>query len=215
MDQDVVCPVCGGLIYSPDEDAMRLKPCTCTAVAAPADRSAAGAKRAPVASRIDDFHEPIVPETRPNPSVKSPAWIASTSVGDEPQSPKVCCNCGADVTGRKRMKDSQGRYWCYACGKKDEQSRQSVSATVKPSQGECTLCHTQVSVQDLISYDGQFICPRCHREQKELADRTEARLERVNKTYDKNQWQRLSGLLAVLAILAIIIILRAVGILGK
>jgi hypothetical protein len=32
---------------------------------------------------------------------------------------KRCVACGRDVAGTKRMKDSQGRYWCVNCGEAD------------------------------------------------------------------------------------------------
>jgi hypothetical protein len=42
---------------------------------------------------------------------------------------KRCIACGKDVTSIKRMKDSQGRYWCVDCGMADQ--RKKIKAASK------------------------------------------------------------------------------------
>jgi hypothetical protein len=41
---------------------------------------------------------------------------------------KRCVACGRDVAGTKRMKDSQGRYWCVDCGEADLKKKAKASA---------------------------------------------------------------------------------------
>ena len=47
---------------------------------------------------------------------------------------KLCCKCGIDVSGRKRLKDHQGRYWCPECSTSDEKRKKLIE------QGICAGC---------------------------------------------------------------------------
>ena len=46
---------------------------------------------------------------------------------------KRCVACGRDVAGTKRMKDSQGRYWCVDCGEADLKKKAKTSASASRS----------------------------------------------------------------------------------
>ena len=44
---------------------------------------------------------------------------------------KRCVACGKDVAGAKRMKDSQGRYWCVDCGMADQRKKIKAASKTK------------------------------------------------------------------------------------
>ena len=46
---------------------------------------------------------------------------------------KRCISCGKDVAQSKRMKDSQGRYWCVDCGMADQRKKAKGSGSVSKS----------------------------------------------------------------------------------
>jgi hypothetical protein len=39
-----------------------------------------------------------------------------------PKPAKSCYVCGADLVGKKRLKDHLGRYWCQSCADADERA---------------------------------------------------------------------------------------------
>ncbi len=69
---------------------------------------------------------------------------------------KACCECGADVAGQPRMKDSQGRYWCVPCGEADQKKRAIASPTAP-----CDGCHQQFAKGKLDPLGGHFYCKAC------------------------------------------------------
>ena len=44
---------------------------------------------------------------------------------------KRCIACGKDVSGTKRMKDSQGKYWCVDCGTADQRKKIKAASRSK------------------------------------------------------------------------------------
>ena len=50
---------------------------------------------------------------------------------------KRCVACGRDVATTKRMKDSQGRYWCVDCGEADlaEKAKSAKKSASSSSSG--------------------------------------------------------------------------------
>ncbi len=188
MAQDITCPNCGGLIFSDDASAMELSPCTCTGANQPVEEPAAKQSVAAAA----------MASTRSTP----PARPSSKSSSD---SPKVCCNCGNDVSGRKRLKDSRGRYWCPTCAKKDERRKKVRQEQTKTA---CTSCGTEVEVQNMLAYDGQFVCPKCYRDKKDAEKAADARISRINNAYKGTETKRMWPYYVVLGILAAIILAR-------
>jgi hypothetical protein len=77
---------------------------------------------------------------------------------------KVCCACGADVTGRARMKDSQSRYWCIECGEADKR-RKALSGVTDM----CVGCRKPFPKTKLKKHGDYHYCPTC------LANRTHSR----------------------------------------
>ena len=72
---------------------------------------------------------------------------------------KVCCTCGKIVSGRKRMRDSEGKYWCIPCGKADQEKKQKLIAGVIA----CSGCYKPFPVKKLKEYGSSTYCPACYR----------------------------------------------------
>ena len=54
---------------------------------------------------------------------------------------KLCCKCGIDVSGRKRLKDHQGRYWCPECSNSDEKRKKLIESGICAGCGEAFHGH--------------------------------------------------------------------------
>jgi hypothetical protein len=80
---------------------------------------------------------------------------------------KICCVCGADVTGKKRMRDAEGRYWCFECGTKDNMRKHPVP---------CDECGEKFPEFELSGMDGALLCARCANERRLRAKREAARI---------------------------------------
>jgi hypothetical protein len=76
---------------------------------------------------------------------------------------KVCCACGADVTGRPRMKDSRSRYWCIECGEADKRLK-----ALSGVNDMCVGCRKPFPKAKLKKHGEYHYCPTC------LANRTQS-----------------------------------------
>jgi DNA-directed RNA polymerase subunit M/transcription elongation factor TFIIS len=195
MAQEIFCPNCGGLIFSSDPDALQMQQCTC---AQQTPSRSAASKSAAVA-------------TAAAPTETAEARVSSVDAPKAPLEEKICIKCGKDVNGHRRLKDDDGNYWCYACAKEDDRKKRQAT---QPARSKCALCSEEVSVTNLLAVDGRFLCPKCVREQRELAKKTEARIGRISQAYEGQDWKRLGPMLGVLGLCALIIILRMLGIIG-
>jgi hypothetical protein len=70
---------------------------------------------------------------------------------------KVCSVCGADVTDKKRMKDSvTGRYWCYDCYVA-EQGKKTAGMTMR-----CPKCGKDYPPVKMMKHGEAYWCEACH-----------------------------------------------------
>src|ERR1700722_8324529 len=106
MSSELTCPDCGGIIGGDSTDPGRA--CTCWS----------GKSKA-----TDLVNEP----TNSGDTVVERAAV--------PQA-KICCQCGKDLAGHKRLRDSRG-YWCFACHKLDQEAN-------KPQGKRCSSCSRKV-----------------------------------------------------------------------
>jgi hypothetical protein len=183
------------LIFSSDPDAMEMHPCTCTATGASKPAETTTATQAA--------------ESTPQSHASSAATTTAAPTATEP---KICIKCGKDVNGHRRWKDDYGNYWCLPCAKEEDRKKR---AATEPAKSKCALCFTEVSVVNLIAVDGRFLCPKCVREQRELAKKTEARIGRINNAFKGQDWKRLGWMLGALGLLLLIILLRTFHIIGS
>ena len=79
-----------------------------------------------------------------------------------PQSPirKICCNCKADVSQTKRVKDDAGQYYCHPCWQQQTTSRTASSA---PSNAKtpCGICGALTEPDLLWRDQGLMVCDEC------------------------------------------------------
>jgi hypothetical protein len=68
---------------------------------------------------------------------------------------KLCCKCGVDVAGRKRLKDHQGRYWCPECSQSDEKRKRLIEG------GICAVCGEAFHGHELSVIADATYCKRC------------------------------------------------------
>ena len=68
---------------------------------------------------------------------------------------KSCCKCGADLKGMRRMKDSDGNYWCMPCGKRDQARKAMSTGSV------CASCSQAVDPQRITMVKGLPYCNFC------------------------------------------------------
>lgn len=176
MSTDLVCPECGGIIGGSSEDPGRA--CTCWS-----DKSG---------SR----------------GVSAATQNGGPDVIDEPAAPKakICCQCGKELTGKKRLRDSRG-YWCYACHKLDQEAN-------KQKGERCADCGRIVSPTALGDFEGRKICGSCRNDRKEAALAERRRSGISTASYDRHDKKRLLWMLAAVAVLVTIIILRHFNIIG-
>jgi hypothetical protein len=70
---------------------------------------------------------------------------------------KLCCACGADVTGQPRMKDSHNKYWCMPCGEADQRRKQAAAGT----HGLCAMCRQPFPKGKLEKHGEYHYCKPC------------------------------------------------------
>jgi hypothetical protein len=70
---------------------------------------------------------------------------------------KLCCKCGRDVAGQKRMKDHAGRYWCPDCSNSDEKRKRLIDG------GICAGCGEAFHGNELSVIGDNTYCKRCLR----------------------------------------------------
>lgn len=74
---------------------------------------------------------------------------------EAPAGAKYCCKCSKDVTHAPRMKDTEGRYWCPECAKKDEAKKMEHAGAV------CKGCGESFSKPQLTWIGGMPYCKPC------------------------------------------------------
>lgn len=130
---------------------------------------------------------------------------SDTSMLGEAQPKKVCCQCGKDLRGHRRLKDERG-YWCVNCHKEDERVN-------GPLRVRCAGCSRKVPPNTLEDYDGIKLCLLCRKERLEVA-KQKRRFSKVGDKYYKSQdLKRLMIMLGVVVLLLVIIYLGRAGIL--
>jgi NMD protein affecting ribosome stability and mRNA decay len=121
---------------------------------------------------------------------------------DDDGNKKKCCQCGKDLRGHRRFKDSVG-YWCKDCHRVDK-ARNTVP------EGRCPDCGRMRPLDKLYQTDdGSQVCSECLKERKKQAEKYAVKYE-ADKV---EKWQERSKtliLLGVLGLLAVIVLVRFV-----
>ena len=119
--------------------------------------------------------------------------------GSEPSGGKrkTCCNCGKDLTGHRRFKDSVG-YWCKDCHRTDK-------ARHKANETKCADCGRLTPIPALQNYSGRRICFNCYKDALQRDKREHAK--RVSQAeHSKHEKSHLIILCAIAALLIAIIL---------
>jgi hypothetical protein len=70
---------------------------------------------------------------------------------------KRCYVCSADVSGRKRLKDHLGRYWCDDCAKADKRAKK------RALENQCPDCNRLFAPGKLIEHGEDKVCKHCYK----------------------------------------------------
>jgi hypothetical protein len=100
---------------------------------------------------------------------------------------KICVVCGANVAGKPRMKDGEGRYWCYECGITDTQRKHPVP---------CSDCGGEFPQTELADFQGVSVCTACADKRKLAARREAARIAAAEEEARHQELRRHRLLLA-------------------
>lgn len=68
---------------------------------------------------------------------------------------KVCRSCGKLLNNEKRMRDSEGKYWCIPCGEADQKNKGRIAGR------RCGVCREIFSETQLVDKKGVAYCPKC------------------------------------------------------
>jgi formylmethanofuran dehydrogenase subunit E len=111
---------------------------------------------------------------------------------------KVCIHCGRDVTGAQRMRDSQGKYWCIACGESDKRKKKGDEGVVCAGCSK-TFAPAQMTAVNLLPY-----CSKCAKRRRKSTRSGESLFARLTASSDQIDKKRLVMMLAFMGLLAIV-----------
>jgi hypothetical protein len=163
MATEVLCPECGGVIGGRYDLDSGTYPCRCDQ------------------ATVDEHLGEIATAT----ATEIEARAAAT--------PKVCVNCGKDLTGHTRFKDSIG-YWCKDCHKADKAATDGV---------RCADCSRKFPEEKLIEFEGKKRCLSCEKErQKKVLEKLRREAKEVR--YDKKEFETIKWLAIATGVLIFI-----------
>lgn len=185
---ELTCPECGGQIGGAGGNG--LKPCQCF-VEKPKPK-----RRAPLPDDPDPIDMvPLAPadgDAKPKP----PPVTADGK--------KLCRVCGKDLTGRTRMKDSQG-YICKACS----DAEYAAEADAERDAMECPECHRKLKPEAFVEYRGSLICKRCRADHLETDKLKVGKVELVKHAEVEKQsvvrWAIVAGVLLLIGLLGMLL----------
>jgi hypothetical protein len=117
---------------------------------------------------------------------------------------KRCVACGKDVTTAKRMKDSQGRYWCVDCGVADQRKKGLAGGG-----DACTGCGQHFPSGQLSRWGGSMLCAACVKRREKgpsLMDRLRLGGGAKAQSSGESSKGRLIGMIALMSVLFLIVL---------
>jgi DNA-directed RNA polymerase subunit RPC12/RpoP len=170
--EQIICPDCNGVIGA--EAGSGVKACTCA---------------------MDRHYAPSAAQVAAAQAKQQREAAAATVVE------KICRLCGTNLSGQRRLKDSDG-YLCVPCAEKLHESK-------KAGMVACGECGRMLKPAGLIDYHGVKICKRCFADHQEL-DKFKAPPPKIVGA-DEAEKRRLKIWLAIAGVLAIILVLSRLG----
>ncbi len=112
---------------------------------------------------------------------------------------KVCCKCGKNVAGKKRMKDHEGRYWCISCGEEDQKKKRLAAG------GICSGCGDSFPESQLTEFGTLPYCKTCIK--KNYAQPRNTVLTRIGAIFlSGTDKKRLFILLAIMLVIGLVVV---------
>lgn len=111
---------------------------------------------------------------------------------------KKCCQCGKDLRGHRRFKDSVG-YWCKDCHRVDK-ARNTIP------EGRCPDCGRMRPLDKLYQQDdGSQVCSACVKERAKIAEKYAVKnlIENETKSGERFKTYVMVGIFSILAIVLI------------
>jgi hypothetical protein len=117
-----------------------------------------------------------------------------------PKTSKTCYVCGKDLTGRKRLKDHLGRYWCKECSDADERAKKRADEL------RCPDCGRMFPDNKLVYFQTERVCQTCYKERERELERKVAKYgaEKLHKKEEINKLKWMAIIAGVLLVLATI-----------
>ena len=197
MSTEIYCPDCGGLISNLDDPA--IKRCSCMAASGGSDSSLMGSDLAPLPGNVSSNRAP----GSNGPSSSS----SSSSSNSAPAPVKVCCACGKDLAGKKRIKDSRGLYWCPACSDADNKKK----SPARNGKGEiCPDCGRSFPDSKMLDFQLTRVCVTCYKERAKQGEK-EQKKDYARKVHNAHERRTLLKLCIVAVVLILITTARQLG----
>ena len=107
---------------------------------------------------------------------------------------KTCYVCGKDLTGRKRLKDHRGRYWCAECAAADDRLKQ------RENELRCPDCGRVFPDHKLMYFQADRVCHSCFKEREKRLERKIAKAtgNKVQKAAEINKLMWMAIIVAAL-----------------
>lgn len=170
MDTEVVCPDCGKII-APEGAIENNRRCRCAE---------------------NDF-APSASGTSLDPvSAAEAADAAVAAAASAPAVEKKCFVCGKDLSGRKRLKDHLGRYWCRECARADARAKK------REEDLRCPDCGRVFPADRLVYFQVTRVCKSCYREREKALERKLAK-SGIEKGQKRAEWTKIK----VMALIAV------------
>jgi hypothetical protein len=118
---------------------------------------------------------------------------SDTATIESPRGEKVCHNCGKNVAGHRRVKDSRG-YLCYQCAKAER-------AAEREGKVRCKECRKMIRPEGLVAYNGKMICRSCFGHHQETARFKKKVSTKGYEAHEKRNLMILGGLFVLLGVI--------------
>jgi hypothetical protein len=120
--------------------------------------------------------------------------------------PKVCCQCGTDLTGKERLRDSRG-YWCKDCHRSDKKASE-------PQGVRCPDCGRVVLPGAIVEWDNRKICESCRNDLRNVS-KVKKYKQISDKNFHREERKMVMWLVVAAGVLLTIIILSQLHIIPR
>lgn len=112
---------------------------------------------------------------------------------------KICTICGVDVSGKPRVKDQEGNYYCVPCEEAQKQNRQAAQLA-------CPDCGLFFPRDKLEEHGGQLVCESCVRKRRKKYLKTKSRMAAAGASDARRRARQIQWIGGV-ALLVVVVIL--------